>query len=77
MFKKLVGISTFTITRLRVLTRAYYVVAGDILLNGLKELGKKYPAHMQNVRGRGTFCAFDCPSMEKRDAMVEMLKTEG
>jgi hypothetical protein len=32
---------------------------------------------VKNVRGRGTFCAFDCDSMAKRDQLVEQLKVEG
>jgi len=46
-------------------------------LKGIKELANRYPGEIKNARGRGTFCAFDCTSMEKRDAMVEMLKRDG
>ena len=47
------------------------------MLNGLKDFGKRYPNQVLNVRGRGTFCAFDCVSMAKRDELVEQLKAEG
>lgn len=47
------------------------------MLNGLKDIGRRYPNQVANVRGRGTFCAFDCPTMAKRDELVEILKTEG
>jgi len=52
-------------------------ITGEILLNGLKDLSKKYPSQMMNARGRGTFCAFDCKTSAARDEMVEMLKREG
>lgn len=52
-------------------------VTGDLLLNGLKDFGNRYPNVVKNVRGRGTFCAFDCVSMAKRDQLVEQLKVEG
>lgn len=48
-----------------------------MLLNGLKDFGNRYPNVVKNVRGRGTFCAFDCVSMAKRDQLVEQLKVEG
>jgi len=49
---------------------------GAILLDGLKDLEKRYK-YIFNARGRGTFCAFDCTSSEARDEMVELLKKEG
>ena len=47
------------------------------MLNGLKDLGQRYPNLVKNVRGRGTFCAFDCDTMAKRDQLVDQLKVEG
>lgn len=46
-------------------------------MNGLKDFGNRYPNLVKNVRGRGTFCAFDCVTMAKRDQLVEELKVEG
>jgi len=52
-------------------------VTGTILLDGLKDLAKRFPGQISNARGRGTFCAFDCVNTTKRDEMVEVLKAEG
>ena len=50
---------------------------GDVLFDGLKDLANIYPGQISNVRGRGTFCAFDCTLPAKRDRMIEMLRLEG
>jgi len=50
---------------------------GDILLNGLKDLNKKYPQLIQNTRGRGTFCAFDMPSAPIRDKFLVQMRNSG
>ena len=36
--------------------------AGDVLLNGLKELQNKFPQYLNSARGLGTFCAINCDS---------------
>ena len=41
------------------------------------EMSKRYPQHVKNVRGIGTFCAFDSSSAEKRDEIVAKLKEKG
>ena len=40
--------------------------SGQVMLNGLKDLEKKYPEMIQAPRGLGTFCAVDCPTIELR-----------
>jgi 4-aminobutyrate aminotransferase/(S)-3-amino-2-methylpropionate transaminase len=50
---------------------------GDILLNGLKDLNTKYPQLIQNVRGRGTFCAFDMPNASIRDKYLVQMRNAG
>ena len=51
--------------------------SGRKLMDGMKDLAKRYPQHMNSVRGVGTFCAFDCSSAEKRDEIVAKLKEKG
>ena len=50
---------------------------GDVLLNGLKDLNKKKSGLIQNVRGRGTFCAFDMPSASIRDRYLTQMRNAG
>jgi len=49
---------------------------GDYLYGGLERLAQKYPAHFQNLRGKGqgTFIAWDTP---KRDEFLAKAKTVG
>lgn len=51
--------------------------SGKRLLDGLKDFGARYPQHMSNMRGLGTFCAFDSSSPAKRDEIINRLKDEG
>jgi 4-aminobutyrate aminotransferase/(S)-3-amino-2-methylpropionate transaminase len=51
--------------------------SGKRLLEGLKDFGQRYPQHVSNTRGVGTFCAFDCTTPAKRDEIVVKLKVEG
>jgi 4-aminobutyrate aminotransferase/(S)-3-amino-2-methylpropionate transaminase len=46
-------------------------------MDGLMDMSKRYPQHVKNVRGIGTFCAFDSSSAEKRDEIVAKLKEKG
>lgn len=47
-------------------------------MDGLKDLSKRYPQHIQNnVRGIGTFCAFDLSSPQKRDETFVRLQQYG
>ena len=50
---------------------------GDVLLNGLKEISKKYSQLILNARGRGTFCAFDMPTAAIRDKYVGEMRNAG
>lgn len=50
---------------------------GDVLLNGLKDLNKKKSGLIQNVRGRGTFCAFDMPTASIRDRYLAQMRNAG
>jgi len=52
------------------------VTQGKILLDGLKEIGDKYPDKISNVRGRGLMCAFDLKTPEKRDDIQKKLYAE-
>ena len=36
------------------------------MLKGLSELENKFPSLLNAARGRGTFCAIDCPSAQIR-----------
>lgn len=51
--------------------------SGKRLMDGLKDLSVRYPQNIRNLRGIGTFCAFDCSSPEKRDEIVAKLKEKG
>jgi len=51
--------------------------AGDVMLNGMKELEKKFPGLWHASRGLGTFCAVDCPTAEIRDQMVSKMRSKG
>ena len=43
---------------------------GQELQTGLADLSTKHPGLLANVRGRGTFCAVDCDSAERRERIV-------
>lgn len=45
---------------------------GDYLMEKLTELSERYP--IKNVRGQGTFMAFDC---EDRDKVIQMMRSKG
>lgn len=46
-------------------------------MDGLTDLRQRYPQHLSNIRGLGTFCAFDLSSVAKRDEVVAKLKERG
>jgi len=64
-----------TIEKEDLLTRVQQV--GDDMINGLEDLSDKYPGVIKNTRGRGTFCAVDCDTAERRDKIVSQMRTEG
>ena len=51
--------------------------AGAILYSGLQELSAKHPSLISNVRGRGTFLAFDCSSLDTRVALTSKTLSHG
>ncbi|KAK3854875.1 hypothetical protein Pcinc_038687, partial [Petrolisthes cinctipes] len=51
--------------------------SGDVLVKGLRTLDHKFPQHINSVRGRGTFVAFDAVEPAKRDAIIGRLKLQG
>jgi len=50
---------------------------GTVLLDGLLHLQNAYPAILNSARGRGTFCAVDCDSGARRDAILHKLRELG
>ncbi|BES97655.1 4-aminobutyrate aminotransferase [Nesidiocoris tenuis] len=50
---------------------------GKVLRSGLDNLAQKYPQHIKDVRGRGTFLAFNAPNPAHRDRIVGNMKNEG
>jgi len=51
--------------------------AGDVMLNGMKELESRFPGLLHASRGLGTFCAVDAPTAEIRDEMVSRMRSKG
>lgn len=52
-------------------------VQGKRLREGLEEIEQKYPNKISNARGRGLMCAFDLPTLEKRDELKNKLYANG
>lgn len=50
---------------------------GDVMLKGLEELENKYPSLLNAARGKGTFCAIDCPTAQIRDNIVNKCRQKG
>lgn len=50
---------------------------GEFVYNGLKSLSEKYPKEIQNLRGKGTFIAWDMESPEARDEFLKKCKSNG
>ncbi|XP_071746055.1 4-aminobutyrate aminotransferase, mitochondrial isoform X2 [Lepeophtheirus salmonis] len=51
--------------------------SGEVMLNGLKELEKKFLGIIRSSRGIGTFCAFDCDSVQTRDKLIQKMLKKG
>ena len=49
---------------------------GERLRAGLQSLSDRHGSAMENVRGRGLFCAFDCEDAESRDRLMHLLLEE-
>lgn len=50
---------------------------GDVMLSGLQELENKYQSILNAARGKGTFCAIDCPTAQIRDEIVNKCRQKG
>jgi len=50
---------------------------GAYLTEKLTALAAKHPTYIQNLRGKGTYLAFDCETVEMRNDLISMLKTQG
>ncbi len=51
--------------------------SGDVLYTGLQELSSRFPSIITNVRGRGTFLAFDCPNVDTRATLTSKTLAHG
>jgi len=52
-------------------------ITGKYLMDGLKRIASKPGSPISNVRGLGTFIAFDFPSPQQRDSVVSALRQAG
>ncbi|ELR15946.1 4aminobutyrate aminotransferase [Acanthamoeba castellanii str. Neff] len=52
-------------------------ITGKYLKEGLLELQDKHAALLSNVRGLGTFLAFDLPTAQSRDQLIHTLRQKG
>ena len=50
---------------------------GKYLLESLEIIKEKHTDLVNNVRGKGLWCAFDLPDSESRDKLIEILYQEG
>ena len=41
--------------------------SGTVLLDGLTDLQNRFPGYLNSARGRGTFCAINCDTTDRRD----------
>merc|ERR1712180_506141 len=51
--------------------------AGTTIMSGLTQLQSQFPNLISCVRGRGTFCAVDLPTVEARDTFLHNLRQRG
>jgi len=51
--------------------------SGKLLMDGLQQLQQRYPGIMSNVRGTGTFCAYDIVNVDKRTQLVSKMRNSG
>ena len=52
-------------------------IQGKRLISGLQNLAEKHPSKINNARGLGLMCAFDCTSPEKRDELKNKIYSNG
>lgn len=51
--------------------------SGKVLMDGLHSLNAQYPHLISNIRGQGTFCAFDVATVEKRTDLQKRMRNHG
>jgi len=51
--------------------------SGKILMDGLAEIQNKQGSPISNVRGKGTFIAFDMPTFALQDKLINLLRDSG
>jgi len=51
--------------------------SGDVLAEGMQKVIDAHPEKVNNLRGRGTFLAYDCPNMATRDSLVSLMRNSG
>jgi 4-aminobutyrate aminotransferase/(S)-3-amino-2-methylpropionate transaminase len=51
--------------------------AGSTIMSGLSHLQDRFPHLLSKVRGRGTFCAVNLPTVEARDILLHRLRSRG
>ena len=47
---------------------------GEYVKSKLNDLGKKHPQFISNVRGKGTYLAFDVETTDLRNSLISHLK---
>jgi L-lysine 6-transaminase len=50
---------------------------GSVLLDGLHDLQRQFPALISNVRGKGLLCALDLPDSETRNNAIKNMRKHG
>ena len=53
------------------------VETGAYLVDKLNALSAKHPQFIKDIRGKGTYLAFDCETVELRNDLVSKLKAQG
>jgi len=51
--------------------------SGSVLLDGLTDLQNRFPGYLNSARGRGTFCAINCDTTDRRDKILNQLREVG
>lgn len=52
-------------------------ITGNYLVEELQKIQQKYPEKVKNIRGTGTFLAFDHESSSSRDSLLSTLRNKG
>lgn len=51
--------------------------SGAVLQEGMQQVIDAHPEKVNNLRGKGTFLAYDCPNTATRDALVSWMRNNG